>query len=166
MSNTDSVPFQDYTAAVSMRELERGSQVGSGWDPLWHTPLDMYANLSDRDFRLGLNAAQTTLLCTSLRLATWPHRAAPAALLPSQLATLEAPQPDEHAITLDIAAAPAALVDILLAHLELAMTPTPTFTQVILETGPDGRARFREQAIALAEGKPAARLSPLMAIVP
>ena len=36
------------------------------------------------------------------------------------------------------------------------------FTQVILETGPDGRARFREQPIALSEGKPMARLSPLM----
>lgn len=36
------------------------------------------------------------------------------------------------------------------------------FTQVILETGPDGRARFREQGIALTEGKPMARLSPLM----
>ena len=36
------------------------------------------------------------------------------------------------------------------------------FTQVILETGPDGRARFREQAIALSEGKPSARLSPLV----
>ncbi len=36
------------------------------------------------------------------------------------------------------------------------------FTQVILETGPDGRARFREQAIALTGGQPAARLSPLM----
>jgi hypothetical protein len=42
------------------------------------------------------------------------------------------------------------------------MTDTPTFTQVILETGADGRARFREQPIALTEGKPAARLSPLM----
>jgi len=34
--------------------------------------------------------------------------------------------------------------------------------QVILETGPDGRARFREQAIELAQGKPMARLSALM----
>ena len=41
------------------------------------------------------------------------------------------------------------------------MTGTPTFTQVILETGTDGRARFREEAIALTEGKPAARLSAL-----
>ena len=38
---------------------------------------------------------------------------------------------------------------------------TPTLTQVLLETGPDGRARFREQAVALTEGTPAARLSPL-----
>ena len=35
------------------------------------------------------------------------------------------------------------------------------FTQVILETGSSGRARFREVAIALTEGKPQARLSPL-----
>jgi hypothetical protein len=40
--------------------------------------------------------------------------------------------------------------------------PVPSFTQVILETGVDGRARWREQPIALAEGKPTARLSALM----
>lgn len=38
-----------------------------------------------------------------------------------------------------------------------------TFRQVILFTDADGRARFREQDIALSEGKPEARLSPLMA---
>jgi hypothetical protein len=38
-----------------------------------------------------------------------------------------------------------------------------SFTQVILFTDADGRARWREQAIALSEGKPQARLSPLMA---
>ena len=38
-----------------------------------------------------------------------------------------------------------------------------SFTQVILFTDTDGRARWREQAIALTEGKPQARLSPLMA---
>jgi hypothetical protein len=37
-----------------------------------------------------------------------------------------------------------------------------TFTQVILETGPDGRARFREQAVALTEGSPTSRLSQIM----
>lgn len=37
------------------------------------------------------------------------------------------------------------------------------FVQVQLVTEADGRARFREQRIALTEGKPQARLSPLMA---
>jgi hypothetical protein len=37
-----------------------------------------------------------------------------------------------------------------------------TFTKVVLFTDADGRARFREEAMALSEGKPAARLSPLM----
>lgn len=36
------------------------------------------------------------------------------------------------------------------------------FTKVILETGPDGRARFREEPLALTEGNPQARLSPLL----
>ena len=36
------------------------------------------------------------------------------------------------------------------------------FTQLILFTDSDGRARFREQPIALTEGKPAAMLSPLV----
>ena len=36
------------------------------------------------------------------------------------------------------------------------------FNQIILETGPDGRARFREQDLPLSEGTPQARLSALM----
>jgi hypothetical protein len=39
---------------------------------------------------------------------------------------------------------------------------TATFTKVILETGPDGRARFREETVELTEGTPQARLSALM----
>ena len=61
MQSTDSVPFQDEVAAISLRENERGAQIGSGWDPHWHQPTDRYATFSDKDFRLGLNAAQTTL---------------------------------------------------------------------------------------------------------
>jgi hypothetical protein len=61
MQNTDSVPFQDEVAAISLRENERGAQIGSGWDPHWHQPTDLYSTFSDKDFRLGLNAAQTTL---------------------------------------------------------------------------------------------------------
>jgi hypothetical protein len=38
-----------------------------------------------------------------------------------------------------------------------------TFTKVSLVTGADGRARWREEPIALTEGKPQARLSTLMA---
>jgi len=37
-----------------------------------------------------------------------------------------------------------------------------TFTQVILFTDADGRARFRDQTIPLDDGTPAARLSALM----
>jgi len=37
----------------------------------------------------------------------------------------------------------------------------PTFTKTVLYTAPDGRARWRDEDIALSEGKPQARLSPL-----
>jgi hypothetical protein len=40
---------------------------------------------------------------------------------------------------------------------------TPTFTKVALYTAADGRARWRDETIALTEGKPQARLSTLMA---
>jgi Peptidase family M28 len=65
MTNTDSVDFEDVVASVSLRENERGTQIGSGWDPHWHQPTDLYATFSDKDFRLGLNAAQTTLAAVS-----------------------------------------------------------------------------------------------------
>lgn len=61
MTNTDSGPFQDIIPSISLRENERGTQVGNGWDPHWHQPTDLFATFSDADFRLGLNAAQTTL---------------------------------------------------------------------------------------------------------
>ena len=61
MTNTDSGPFQDLVAAISLRENERGAQIGAGWDPHWHQPTDVFSTFSDKDFRLGLNAAQTTL---------------------------------------------------------------------------------------------------------
>lgn len=61
MSNTDSTSFQDLAPAISIRENERLSQIGNGWDPHWHQATDVYGVFSDDDFRLGLNAAQTTL---------------------------------------------------------------------------------------------------------
>ena len=60
MTNTDSSPFMDLTPAISLRENERGMQIGAGWDPTWHQPSDVYGTFSDHDFRLGLNAIQTT----------------------------------------------------------------------------------------------------------
>jgi hypothetical protein len=61
MTNTDSAPFQDLVPAISLRENERGAQIGAGWDPQWHQPTDLFSTYNDKDFRLGLNAAQTTL---------------------------------------------------------------------------------------------------------
>ena len=60
MTNTDSSPFMDFVPAISLRENERGMHTGAGWSPTWHQPSDVYATFSDKDFRLGLNAAETT----------------------------------------------------------------------------------------------------------
>lgn len=61
MTNTDSRPFQDLVPALSLRENERGMHTGAGWNPTWHQPIDVFSTFSDKDFKLGLNAAQTTL---------------------------------------------------------------------------------------------------------
>jgi peptidase M28-like protein len=61
MTNTDSRPFQDIVAAISLRENERGMNTGAGWNPHWHQPTDLFKTFSDKDFKLGLNAGQATL---------------------------------------------------------------------------------------------------------
>ena len=61
MTNTDSVPFMDLVPAISLRENERGREIGAGWDPQWHQPTDLFVTYNDQDFRLGLNSVQTTL---------------------------------------------------------------------------------------------------------
>jgi hypothetical protein len=61
MTNTDSGAFQDIVPSISLRENERGMHTGAGWNPTWHQPIDVFKTFSDKDFRLGLNAAQTTL---------------------------------------------------------------------------------------------------------
>jgi hypothetical protein len=65
MTNTDSRRFQDIIPSISLRENERGAHTGGGWNPTWHTPLDVWTTFTDDDFRLGLNAAQTTLSALS-----------------------------------------------------------------------------------------------------
>ena len=61
MSNTDSTPFMHLIPVITVRENERGMQIGAGWNPHYHQPTDRYSAYSDHDFRLGLNAAQTSL---------------------------------------------------------------------------------------------------------
>jgi len=61
MSNTDSDPFKDLVPSLSLRENERGSQIGGNWDPTHHQPIDVLTTFTDRDFMLGLTSAQTTL---------------------------------------------------------------------------------------------------------
>ena len=58
MSNTDSVPFEDHTASVSIRENQRLAEIGAGANPHWHQPTDVFETYSDRDLQLGFNATQ------------------------------------------------------------------------------------------------------------
>jgi hypothetical protein len=61
MSNTDSGPFQDIVAAVSLRENRRLYETGRGANPHWHRRTDLFVTFSDADYRLAFNAMQTTL---------------------------------------------------------------------------------------------------------
>jgi len=61
MSNTDSTPFMDLVPSVSLRENRRLYETGNGANPHWHQRTDLFATFSTADFRLGFNAAQTTL---------------------------------------------------------------------------------------------------------
>jgi len=61
MSNTDSSPFMDLVPSVSLRENRRLYETGNRANPHWHQPTDLFVTFSDDDFRLGFNAAQTTL---------------------------------------------------------------------------------------------------------
>jgi len=46
---------------VSLRENRRLYETGNRANPHWHRATDLYVTFSDADFRLGFNAAQTTL---------------------------------------------------------------------------------------------------------
>ena len=58
MSSTDSYPFRDHTAAVSVRENQRIAEIGAGANPHWHQTTDVFETYSDADFQLGFNALQ------------------------------------------------------------------------------------------------------------
>ena len=55
MRNTDSVPFQNHTAAISIRENRRIGEIGDGSNPHWHEPTDLYETFSDADYEFGFN---------------------------------------------------------------------------------------------------------------
>jgi hypothetical protein len=65
ITNTDSTPFMNIVPSISLRENERGAHTGAEWNSTWHTPLDVWTTFSDKDFRLSLNAVQTTLSAIS-----------------------------------------------------------------------------------------------------
>jgi hypothetical protein len=66
MANTDSTPFMDLVPSITVRENERGGEIGAGSNPHYHQATDRYTSYSDKDFRLGLNAAQTTLAAIAM----------------------------------------------------------------------------------------------------
>jgi hypothetical protein len=61
MNNTDSRSFQNHAPSISLRENRRVAEIGNGANPHWHKTTDLYATYGEKDFRLGFNAAQTTL---------------------------------------------------------------------------------------------------------
>ena len=97
----------------------------------------------------------------------------PASLLGSQLATLEPPQLDEIAVDADIAQPVQIQVAAILAALRRVLPPAcetvavlqdafmTQFSKTVLFTDTDGRARFRQEMLALPEGSPQSMLSPL-----
>jgi hypothetical protein len=61
MAGTDSIQFEDLVASVSVRENERVTGIVRGSNPNHHQPTDKYETYHEDDFRLGFNAARTTL---------------------------------------------------------------------------------------------------------
>jgi hypothetical protein len=61
MGHTDSVPFENDCAAVSIRENRRRAEMPNGAAPHWHQETDVYATYSELDFLFGFNMVQTTV---------------------------------------------------------------------------------------------------------
>jgi hypothetical protein len=53
MNYTDSVSFWNATAAISIRENQRISEIGRGSNPHWHEPTDVYATYTPQDYAFG-----------------------------------------------------------------------------------------------------------------
>lgn len=61
MCCTDSVPFQNDVAAISVRENRRRAEIGNGSNPNWHRDSDVFETYSEADFALGFNALQASV---------------------------------------------------------------------------------------------------------
>jgi hypothetical protein len=61
MAMTDSDPFKNLVASVSIRENPRMSEIGSGSNPHYHTNTDNYSVYSEKDFQFGFSTVQTTV---------------------------------------------------------------------------------------------------------
>jgi hypothetical protein len=46
MSSTDSTEFMDHVPVISLRENERGMQIGAGWNPHYHQATDRFSHQS------------------------------------------------------------------------------------------------------------------------
>lgn len=55
MNNTDSVPFRNRTASISLRENQRTSEIGRGSNPHWHKPTDRLETYTVADLEFGFN---------------------------------------------------------------------------------------------------------------
>lgn len=55
MNFTDSVPFLGETAAISVRENQRVSEIGNGSNPNYHMPTDLFETYTEQDFAFGFN---------------------------------------------------------------------------------------------------------------
>ena len=65
MTNTDSVPFQNHTAAISIRENRRIGEIGGGSNPHWHENTDRYETFSDQDYEFGFNIVKMLVGATA-----------------------------------------------------------------------------------------------------
>jgi hypothetical protein len=60
MNNTDSRPFQDDVASISIRENRRVAEIGTGSNPHWHKPTDNWTTYTRDDLEFGFNIVKMT----------------------------------------------------------------------------------------------------------
>ena len=61
MCCTDSFPFRNDVASVSVRDNRRRAEIGNGANPTWHRNSDVYTTYSEADFAFGFSAVQATV---------------------------------------------------------------------------------------------------------